>query len=137
MPTNRSMPQAQVIPELSYPDVGDAVAWLVDAFGFSVRLRIGNHRAQLRYGSGALVVRSGTPEPAGCAAHSVMVRVERVDEHHARAVAAGARVAGPPATYPYGERQYAAQDPAGHWWVFTQSVEDVDPGAWGGELEGD
>ena len=63
-----------------------------------------------------------------------MVRVEDVDEHHARAQAAGARVTGAPVTYPYGERQYAAEDPAGHRWIFTQSVADVHPGEWGGVL---
>lgn len=31
-------------------------------------------------------------------------------------------------------RQYAATDPAGHRWSFSQSIADVDPSAWGGEL---
>jgi len=44
MLTNRSMPRATVIPELGYADVTEAAAWLCRAFGFSVRLRIGNHR---------------------------------------------------------------------------------------------
>ena len=35
---------------------------------------------------------------------------------------------------PLGERQYGARDFAGHHWVFTQSVADVDPASWGGEL---
>ncbi|HXH06960.1 MAG TPA: VOC family protein [Vicinamibacterales bacterium] len=134
MHPNRSMPQAQVIPELAYPDVGAAIEWLCGAFGFSVRLRIGDHRAQLVFGSGAVIVRSGAAPAEAAPSHSVMVRVENVDEHYARAVAAGARTSGTPTTYPYGERQYAAQDPAGHWWVFSQSVEDVPPSQWGGEL---
>jgi hypothetical protein len=32
--TNRSIPQATVIPVLVYPDVRAAVAWLSDAFAF-------------------------------------------------------------------------------------------------------
>ena len=60
MLTNRSMPNCSVIPELAYPDVGAAVEWLCEAFGFTVRLRIGNHRAQLNAGDGAIVVREGT-----------------------------------------------------------------------------
>jgi uncharacterized glyoxalase superfamily protein PhnB len=65
---------------------------------------------------------------------SVMVRVADVDAHHARAAAAGADTSGTPTTYPYGERQYGAQDFAGHGWVFTQTVADVDPADWGGQL---
>ena len=40
-----------MIPELAYPDVRAAVDWLVRAFGFVERLRIGNHRAQLTFGN--------------------------------------------------------------------------------------
>ncbi|MCC7241898.1 MAG: nuclear transport factor 2 family protein [Acidobacteria bacterium] len=46
----------------------------------------------------------------------------------------GAAVAGPPATFPFGERQYSAHDLAGHRWTFSQSVADVDPADWGGQL---
>lgn len=135
MESNRSMPRAQVIPELAYPDVNAAAQWLTRAFGFSVRLRIGTHRAQLEFGSGAVILRAGkAPEAAASASHSVMVRVENVDAHYSQAVQAGATVSGAPTTHPYGERQYAAQDLAGHWWVFSQSVEDVHPSVWGGEL---
>jgi uncharacterized glyoxalase superfamily protein PhnB len=128
------MPEAQVIPELAYPDVGAAVDWLCKAFGFAVRLRIGDHRAQLKFGSGVIVVRSGAMTAQAAGSHSVMVRVEDVDAHYAKAMAGGAKASGGPTTYPYGERQYAAQDPWGHGWVFSESVEDVPPSAWGGEL---
>jgi uncharacterized glyoxalase superfamily protein PhnB len=134
MLSNRSMPAAQVIPELAYPDVGAAVEWLCRAFGFSLRLRIGDHRAQLEFGSGAVIIRSGAVALEAAASHSVMVRVEDVDAHYTRAVAAGAKAPGAPTTYPYGERQYAAQDLSGRWWVFSQSVVDVPPSEWGGEL---
>ena len=134
MLSNSSMPSSQLIPELAYPDVSAATEWLCKAYGFSLRLRIGNHRAQLIIGSGAVVVRAGTPNPDASASHSVMVRVEDVDAHHAAAVAAGANVSMPPTTFPYGERQYSSQDIGGHCWVFSQSVEDVPPSIWGGEL---
>jgi uncharacterized glyoxalase superfamily protein PhnB len=132
MLSNRSMPPAQIIPELAYPDVGAAAEWLSRAFGFSVRLRIGNHRVQLELGSGAVILRSGATKPEAASSHSVMVRVENVDQHHANAVSAGVKTSGAPTTYPYGERQYGAQDLAGHWWVFSESVADVDPSTWGG-----
>jgi len=135
--SNRSIPQAQIIPELAYPDVNAAAEWLVKAFGFSVRLRIANHRVQMEFGTGAVVVCDGPAASAeASASHSIMVRVANVDEHYARAVAAGARVSGEPTTYPYGERQYAARDLAGHRWVFSQTVADVHPSTWGGELAG-
>src|SRR5664280_849573 len=54
---NRCIPAATVIPVLIYPDVREAVAWLSAAFGFAERVRIGeNHRAQLRFGDGAVIV---------------------------------------------------------------------------------
>jgi hypothetical protein len=44
--TNRSIPEATVIPVLIYPDVREAVSWLEGAFGLSERVRIGeDHRA--------------------------------------------------------------------------------------------
>lgn len=38
MRSNRSMPRAHVIPELTYPDVSTTAEWLVEAFGCTVRL---------------------------------------------------------------------------------------------------
>ena len=106
MLSNRSIPPSVVIPELAYPDVAEAVAWLCDAFGFKLRVRIGNHRAQLSFGPGALIVKEadGPPPPNGGATHSVMVRVEDIDRHHEHAVQRGARIIRPPADHPYGER---------------------------------
>src|SRR5215475_1824564 len=92
---NRSMPYATVIPVLVYPDVREAVAWLSAAFGFVERVRIGeNHRAQLRFGDGALIVGDvrgdRRPPRPGEATHQVVVRVEDARAHceHARANAA-------------------------------------------------
>jgi uncharacterized glyoxalase superfamily protein PhnB len=39
-----------------------------------------------------------------------------------------------PTTYPFGERQYSVIDIGGHRWTFTQTVADIDPAIWGGEL---
>jgi hypothetical protein len=57
---NRSVPTSSVIPELACPDVLEASAWLAAAYGFSERLRIGNHCVQLVYGDwgGTLVTPS-------------------------------------------------------------------------------
>lgn len=143
MLANRSIPRCTVIPELVYPDVSEATTWLCDVFGFSVRIRIANHRAQLNVGDGAIVVKEqaggGTSSltiPGSSrhveVAHSVMVRVDDVDRHHERAKQGGARILRPPADYPYGERQYSVEDFAGHQWTFSQSIADVAPEKWGG-----
>jgi uncharacterized glyoxalase superfamily protein PhnB len=123
---------------LAYPDVNAAAAWLCDAFGFSVRLRIGDHRVQLNVGDGAVIVREMRPNEAnavlgvGC---SVMIRVEDADAHCNIARGHGARITQEPVTQPYGERQYNAIDFAGHSWIFSQSVKDVHPQDWGGIAE--
>jgi uncharacterized glyoxalase superfamily protein PhnB len=135
---NRSIPRATVIPVLAYPDVNRAAAWLCDAFGFSVRLRIGNHRVQLNVGDGAVILREMRANEVSAApdtGHSVIVRVEDADAHFKRSSGSGARITLEPATHPYGERQYNADDLAGHSWTFSQSVADVDPENWGGLTE--
>ncbi len=121
-----------MIPVLAYPDVNEAADWLGEAFGFEVRLRIGTHRIQLVYGAGAVVAAQGVV--GDTSTHSVLVRVEDADAHRERAAAAGASIVSPPADYEYGERQYTAEDIAGHRWTFSQSLADIDPADWGGEL---
>ncbi len=130
MLTNRSSPSATVIPVLPYVDVLEAAEWLCRAFGLKERLRIGDHRVQLVFGDGAVIVSELGDERA--AAHSVHVRVENVDRHHDAAVRAGAVILRPPTDHFYGERQYTAEDLGGHRWTFSESIADVDPASWGG-----
>jgi uncharacterized glyoxalase superfamily protein PhnB len=126
------MPPAVIIPELPYPDVRAAVDWLCLTFGFTERLRIGNHRAQLSFGEGSLVV---TQRNEGLNASSnVMVRVENIESHYRHTRESGARILSEPTDYPYGERQYTVEDPGGHHWTFSQTIADVDPKSWGGIL---
>jgi uncharacterized glyoxalase superfamily protein PhnB len=139
MKTNRSIPSATVIPVLIYPDVREAVAWLDAAFGFTERLKIGeDHRSQLQVGEGAVILgdvrHDRRPPRPGESTHSVVVRIEDIDAHCERARKAGAKILMEPTTFEYGERQYTAEDPAGHQWTFSETLEDVDPGDWGGEL---
>ena len=67
--------------------------------------------------------------------HSVTIRIEDADGHCERAKARGARITQEPTTHSFGERQYNAEDFAGHSWTFSQSVADVDPAEWGGKAE--
>jgi uncharacterized glyoxalase superfamily protein PhnB len=132
MLTNRSMPPGLIIPELTYPDVPQAVDWLCRCFGFVERLRIGNHRAQLSYGRDSIIITAQGDGPAPCC--TLMMRITDVDDHHARLVRLGVRILNPPTDYPYGERQFTAEDLGGHRWTFSQTIQDVDPGDWGGVL---
>ena len=137
MRRNRSMPRSHVVPVLAYPDVGKAIDWLCGTFGFTLRWRIGTHRAQLKIGSGTIAVverrsYAGRPKEPGQEGDSVMVRVEDVDSHYARARRHRARIREEPADFPYGERQYSVEDLAGHLWTFSESIADVAPEEWGG-----
>jgi uncharacterized glyoxalase superfamily protein PhnB len=134
---NRSIPSASVIPVLVYPDVRAAVAFLEDAFGFVERVQIGeDHRAQLAVGDGAVIVgdvrgERGPPR-AGEETHSVVVRVDDARAHCEHARAHGAKILMEPTDFEYGERQYAAEDPAGHRWIFSETLRDAEPEEWGG-----
>jgi uncharacterized glyoxalase superfamily protein PhnB len=128
---------ARPIPVLIYPDVRAAVDWLSAAFGFVERVRIGeNHRSQLSFGEGAVIVgdvrNERRPPRQGEVTHSVMVRVVDAAAHYERARAHGARIVMEPTEFEYGERQYTAEDPAGHQWTFSETLADVAPEEWGG-----
>jgi uncharacterized glyoxalase superfamily protein PhnB len=137
MKRNRSIPPATVIPVLVYPDVPAAVAWLVGAFGFVERTRIGeDHRAQLSIGAeGAMIAADvrGEQQPpqAGVFTHVIKVRVDDVEAHFRQARDYGARVLDPPTDREYGERECSIEDLAGHQWQFTQTLRDVAPEQYG------
>jgi uncharacterized glyoxalase superfamily protein PhnB len=130
MLANRSVPPCTVIPVLIYPDPGIAADWLCAAFGFTVRLRIANHRIQMRAGNGCITIAEGNVTPNN--SHIIQIRIEDAMAHCERARQHGARILTEPVDHMYGERQYNAEDFAGHRWDFTQTIADVDPEDWGG-----
>lgn len=130
MRINRSIPPCPVIPVLHYPDPATAADWLERAFGFSVRLRIANHRIQMHAGTGCFTIAHGNMVPNHSC--SVQVRVEDAHLHSDRARAFGARILSDPEDHVYGERQYSADDFYGHRWIFTETIADVEPESWGG-----
>jgi hypothetical protein len=78
MLANRSIPRCREIPELAYPDISQVVDWLCDAFGFTLRVRIANHRTPLNVGDGAMVVTelgSGAQDEA----LAVMAHIEKCE----------------------------------------------------------
>lgn len=113
--------------------------WLGAAFGFAERVQIGeSHRSQLSVGEGAVIVADVRPEQRpprpGEETHSVLVRVDDARAHCDRARSNGARILMEPTDFEYGERQYKAEDPAGHRWTFSETLEDAAPETWGGTL---
>lgn len=127
---NRSIPPCPVIPVLRYPDPGAAADWLGKAFGFTVRLRIANHRIQMHAGEGCCTLAEGTTVPNN--ACMIQIRVEDAKKHCEQARRAGARILTEPADHPFGERQYTAADFYGHQWNFTETIADIEPESWGG-----
>lgn len=120
-----------IVPVLIYADIETAHDFLVETLGFTaggvnrnaegdimhgeVSLNgeaIWLHRVSLDYGlRGTVELGSGTS--------MLNVFVEDVDEHHARSVAAGARIVFPPTDQPYGQREYGVSDPEGRLWSFA------------------
>jgi len=139
---NQSAPAAGVVPILIYADVGKAIDWLAHAFGFKERLRAERRgvvgHAQLVVAGGALMLgRQGAeyhPPRPGEIQQYVHISVDAIDAHYDRARGAGARIVQPPHDMPFGERQYTAEDPEGHRWVFSQHIADVAPHEWGATL---
>jgi uncharacterized glyoxalase superfamily protein PhnB len=127
---NRSVPPCTVIPVLIYPDPSLAAEWLSAAFGFSVRLRIANHRIQMRAGEGCITIAEGDVLPNR--SHIIQVRIEDAHTHCERARRHGAIILTEPVDHMYGERQYNAKDFRGHCWDFTQTLADIEPESWGG-----
>ena len=132
MRTNRSAPPCRVIPVLVYPDPSAAADWLIKAFGFSVRLRIANHRIQMKTGNapdaGCITISEGSAIPNG--SHTTQIRIEDAHGHCARARQNGAVILTEPVDHNYGERQYNALDFHGHRWDFTETIADVAPEDW-------
>ena len=62
----------------------------------------------------------------------MLVRVDEAHAHCDRARAHGATIRMEPTDFEYGERQYEAEDFAGHRWIFSETLRDVAPEEWGG-----
>jgi uncharacterized glyoxalase superfamily protein PhnB len=144
--TPKSWPR--ISSSLYYRDAAKMIDWLCDAFGFEVRLKVEGdngsiEHSELTYGDGLIMVgeeRIGAASRwgvdmksptsvAGANTQGMMVYVDDVDAHCARARAAGAVIVDEPTLHDYGDdywadRSYGAVDPEGHMWWFTQRVRD-------------
>lgn len=124
----------QLMPGVRFDDVGAAIAWLGEAFGIEEHLRWVDpgtgtvHHAEVRAGADGYIELSDRHEGG------ILVFVDDVDAHFARARAAGAKIESEPTDRPWGLRQYTARDLEGHTWGFAQHVRDVPPSEWGARL---
>jgi uncharacterized glyoxalase superfamily protein PhnB len=133
----------RIVPMIAYEDAAAAIDWLTSSFGFQERGHgytdengvIGH--AELELDGEIVMLATPTREYQSPRRHrgicdaaaawldnpwvvdGVLVRVDDLDEHHRRAVAAGADVIRPPEEGPDG-RLYAAEDLEGHRWMFKQ-----------------
>jgi uncharacterized glyoxalase superfamily protein PhnB len=132
---NKLPPNTQrVVPYLFYKNGRAAIDFIAKAFGFEVRFALpgpGDRVMHAELGYGDAVVYLGTPDgqkPARALPQrnaTVLVYVDDVDAHCARARAAGAKIVREPADQFYGDRTYAARDPEGQEWYFHTHVRDV------------
>lgn len=143
-PTPTGWPR--ISPGIYYRDANRMIDWLCEAYGFEVRLKVeteggGIAHSELTIGDDGLVMvgeekdgeqrrfetAHSSPLTAGCNTQNLMVFVDDVDTHCAKARAAGARIVAEPALHDYGDdywadRSYGAIDPEGHLWWFTQRI---------------
>ena len=131
-----------VIPMISYEDGIAALEWLAKAFGFHERARlVGNDgklsHGEMEAGEGVIMLASPTPDYESPKHHrehceearkwasvpwiidGVLVYVDELDSHFARAKAAGATILSEIENDPPG-RRYRAEDLEGHRWFFFE-----------------
>ena len=131
-----------VVPMISYEDGVAALEWLQRAFGFEERARMTTPDGRLSHGElaagdGLIMLASPTPDYQGPKRHregceaarkwsavpwvidGVLVFVDDIDRHFARAKAAGATILSEIETDPPGKR-YRAEDLEGHRWFFIE-----------------
>jgi uncharacterized glyoxalase superfamily protein PhnB len=126
-----------------YEDPGQAIDWLCRAFGFELRLKVEGdggsiEHSELTFGEGLIMVgglqksekypyRKSPNQLSGANTQSMMVYVDDVEAHCARARAAGATIVTELETHDYGEdywsdRGYECRDVGGHHWWFFQRL---------------
>jgi uncharacterized glyoxalase superfamily protein PhnB len=138
-----------VVPMPTYEDVAAASAWLCEAFGFEERGRFSGDDGTVTTaivhvpGGGVLMLGRTGPDYQSPRRHrdtceaarrwhqvpyvvdGVLVTVDDVDQHSARARAAGALILTEPEDTPHG-RHYRAEDLEGHRWMFMNALPSHD-----------
>lgn len=132
-------------PVVFYKDPMAALRWLEKAFGFETSMlvtdaegKVGHAEMKLgdghigvgaEFGAADLIGPAQMRSPAslgGQGTQFIRIALESgIDEHCARAEAAGARITQKPANQFYGARVYRALDPEGHVWNFDQTIAEL------------
>ena len=132
-------------PVVFYRDPKTALKWLEQAFGFETSMLVTDDsgkvgHAEMSFGDGrfgvgeefgaeGLIGPAKMRSPASLdyvATQFIRVNLESgIDDHCAKAEAAGARITQRPADQFYGARVYRALDLEGHVWNFDQTIDDV------------
>jgi uncharacterized glyoxalase superfamily protein PhnB len=136
---NRSVPTATLLPHVVYRNVTEACAWLTRVFGFAEYYRHGQPVSgiMMYLGDACIMLstpregRSESPAKLGSGTQMLTILVEDVEAHYARTKREGGAIWEELHETVYGEKQYGATDLAGHRWLFSQHVRDVDPVSWG------
>jgi len=123
------------MPYLFYEDVGSALEWLTNVFGFSETFRMPASDGSVMHAelsSDGATFMIGDPGPEyrnpkrlGAPTQCVYVFVDDVDTHFEHARHAGAKILSEPTDQFYGDRTYMTEDLEGHQWSFAQHVQDV------------
>ena len=149
--TSKNPPKGwpRIASSAAYDDANKAIDWLCKAFGFEVRLKVEGdngriEHSELAYGDGLVMVGSrrdgdakrpylalfkSPSQVGGANTQTMMVFVDDVDAHCARARAAGATIDVEPMNTDYGgdywmDRTYGAVDIGGHHWWFVQRLRE-------------
>ena len=131
MPTPKNT-ISTVIPTMRYNDAKAAIDWLCDTFGFTRHLVVEDDagdiaHAQLSFGNGMIMLGSARDDEFGrmqrppttdAVTQSPYIIVSDIDEHYARAKAAGATITIEIKDEDYGGRVYSCRDPQGQLWNF-------------------
>jgi uncharacterized glyoxalase superfamily protein PhnB len=123
----------RIIPALRYANAQKAIDWLCKAFGFKEKMvvRSGDDRiahAELTMGNAMIMLGDAESEYGGLVrppkspervnTQGIYVVITNVDDHYARAKAAGAEIVLDLKTQDYGGRDYTCRDLEGHIWTF-------------------
>ena len=143
----------QATSSLFYREPAKAIAWLCEAFGFEVRLKVEGEPGEIVYSElvygGALISVSSAAKPGETfepgrefkAQHAspldtgarvtqaICMFVDDADAHCAQARARGATITSEPSTHDYGDdywsdRSYGASDCEGHAWWFMHRLRE-------------
>jgi PhnB protein len=127
-------------PYLFYEDVGGALAFLANAFGFQEALRYSGpegyvRHAEMRLGDQAIMLgcpggQYRNPDHADAVTAAVYVTVDDVHALFERTSATGAQIIEPLTEQAYGGSRFGASDPEGHQWWFSGPSRSLAAAEW-------